>query len=160
MRYLVDGYNVTKGDPATRDLPLEDQRVALARRLAARGGSLLGRGEALVVFDGTAGSAGEERSGGVTVRYSRDESADELIVRVAREAGSPFALVTSDRDLARRVVEAAEVTVEVRGRESVYEGAESRRGRRATTNGAIDDMPPGAKSITKELADIWLSKEE
>lgn|GEM_PF-804100 len=159
MRYLVDGYNVTKGDPATRDLPIEGQRTALVARLATRGRDLLGSGDVLVVFDGRAGLGGGERQGAVSVRYSRDESADELIVRVAREAVSAFALVTSDHELAQRAADAAEVAVEVRGRESVYGGAKPRR-RRAGRPGRDEESPPDASAITKELKDLWLSKEE
>lgn len=159
MRYLVDGYNVTKGDPATRDLPLEGQRTGLVARLATRGRDLLGSGDVLVVFDGRAGFGGGERQGTVSVRYSRDESADELIVRVAREAVSAFVLVTSDRDLAQRAADAAEVAVEVRARESVYEGAGSRR-RRVGRSDQDEESPPDANAITKELKDLWLPKEE
>ena len=32
MRWYIDGYNVTKSDPATRGLSLEDQRAALEAR--------------------------------------------------------------------------------------------------------------------------------
>jgi len=40
MLFLVDGYNVTMADPATRDLGKEAMRDALAARLATRGASL------------------------------------------------------------------------------------------------------------------------
>jgi len=49
MRFLVDGYNVTLSDPATKDLTLEEQREALVARLAARRRDLLGDGEVTVV---------------------------------------------------------------------------------------------------------------
>ena len=52
MLFLVDGYNVTKGDPATCSLSLEAQRDELVARLRSRGEQLLGRGSIVVVFDG------------------------------------------------------------------------------------------------------------
>ena len=55
MHTLVDGYNVTKADPATREGTLEDQRTALVGRLRARRASLLDSGDATVVFDGQQG---------------------------------------------------------------------------------------------------------
>ena len=44
MHTLIDGYNVTKGDPATRECSLEEQRTSLMRRLRARRDTLLGAG--------------------------------------------------------------------------------------------------------------------
>ena len=54
MRYLVDGYNITRRDPATASLPLCEQREALLVRLATRGADLLGVGPIVIVFDGVA----------------------------------------------------------------------------------------------------------
>ena len=45
MRFIVDGYNVTMADDATRPLPRADQRDALVARIAVRGEDLLGPGE-------------------------------------------------------------------------------------------------------------------
>ena len=42
MLYLVDGYNVTRRDPATSELSLLGQRDALVARLRVRGRDLLG----------------------------------------------------------------------------------------------------------------------
>ncbi len=72
MRYVVDGYNVTKRDPATARLSLEGQREALVARLAARGEGLLGSGPKTVVFDGVPDAGvGTFRRGSVEVRFSR-----------------------------------------------------------------------------------------
>ena len=68
MRFLVDGYNVTKQDPATAELGLAEQREALVARLAVRGRDLLGTGEIVVVFDGVHGGSAEARRGPVEVR--------------------------------------------------------------------------------------------
>ena len=84
MLFLIDGYNVTRSDPATRMLSLEEQRDALARRLATRGASLLGAGRIVIVFDGVDGVGIAERVGPVEVRYSRGgQSADDAIVAAA-----------------------------------------------------------------------------
>ena len=49
MRYLIDGYNVTKRDPATRDLSLEEQRDTLERRLRVAARDVLGAGSYTIV---------------------------------------------------------------------------------------------------------------
>ena len=156
MRFLVDGYNVTRRDPATAALPLADQRDALVARLAVRGADLLGRGEITVVFDGRSGGGADGRRGGVHVRYSRDESADDLIARLADAAGAGLTVVTSDGGLASRVSRPGVVVTD--------SGAcfESRRARRtrgrypASTAG----LPPGANKVTEELKRLWLNDGE
>jgi hypothetical protein len=61
--------------------------------------------DAVVVFDGSAPDVGEPD---VTVLGSGPESADDLLVRLAAEAYRPVWLVTSDRELRRRVGTLAE----------------------------------------------------
>ena len=99
--YLVDGYNVTKGDPATARLSLESQRDELVARLRSRGEQLLGRGSIVVVFDGDVSMAQVGLRASAThpveVVYSRGVRADDAIVErvprgrrtgVSRELGS------------------------------------------------------------------------
>ncbi len=165
MLFLVDGYNVTKADPATRDLSLEAQREALVARLRSRGRSLLGSGGILVVFDGEAGMArsgpGRSESHPVEVVYSRGASADDAIVeRAARERGR-VCVVSSDRGLAERVRANAGAAVEVRDRGTVFDAAPGRP--RTSARGGIAreaGLPQGANRITKELKDLWLEDEE
>ncbi|HEY5540498.1 MAG TPA: NYN domain-containing protein, partial [Coriobacteriia bacterium] len=115
MLFLVDGYNVTRRDPATSELSLEDQREALVARLRVRGRDLLGVGRIVVVFDGE-GGPGLSTGGGVPVEivYAHKHSADDEVVRIAAKAKDAVVVVTSDRDLARRAGERATVHVEVR----------------------------------------------
>lgn len=158
MRYVIDGYNVTKGDPATRDMRLEVQRDALVQRLAVSASSLLGSGRVVVVFDGAEGAGNVERHGAVEVRYSRAESADEAIVRIVRESSEPVTLVTSDRDLASRARTAGAVEVRVEPRERLFAAAPPRR--RPRHGGSTAGLPKGANRITRELKDLWLTGEE
>lgn len=153
MRFLVDGYNVTKRDPSLSAMPLAGQREALATRLAVRGSDLLGGGPIVVVYDGVSGGGSDTRHGAVEVRYSRDEPADDLIERLT---GAGDTVVTSDGELATRVrgkgaaVLAAEVCFE-------RPGARRRRGRfPASTAG----LPRGANEITRELKELWLDDGE
>lgn len=154
MRYLVDGYNVTKRDPATSRLTLEQQREALIARLATRGGGLLGAGSITVVFDGVPDAGvGTFRRGPVEVRFSRFESADDMIVRFA--VGGDATVVTSDTGLAIRVGgEGARVL----GAEVCFEGRASKRGARYPA-GSVG-LPPGANKVTEELKKLWLDGEE
>lgn len=162
MRFLVDGYNVTKGDPATRGLSLEQQREALVARLDARGSALLGSGRILVVFDGVsdAGRAAVQpaRGGHVEVRFSRDEKADEVIVRLARESREAVTLVTSDRGLADRARVHGGAEVRILEREAVFESAKARPSSRRRGSATRDvGLPPGAGGITRELKALWLT---
>lgn len=164
MLFLIDGYNITRSDPATKSLELEEQRDQLVARLRARGARLLGAGRITVVFDG-AGGMGTASAGAapVEVRFSRDEEADDLIVRLAAGAREKVCLVSSDVALADRVGAVASRGAEVRGRESVFEAAGRGSGRRR--GGAVPDayslgVPPGGRDITRELEKLWLDGED
>lgn len=154
MRFLVDGYNVTKRDPATARLTLEQQREALLARLATRGPDLLGAGPITVVFDGLpdAGVA-RSRRGPIEVRFSRLESADDMIVRLAE--GGDATVVTSDTGLAIRV---GAHRARVLGADVCFEGRGARRTSRypASTAG----LPSGANKVTEELKKLWLEGDD
>ncbi|TLM82477.1 MAG: NYN domain-containing protein [Actinobacteria bacterium] len=103
MLYLVDGYNVTKGDPATAGLPLEAQRNELVSRLCASAGTLLGPGQVVVVFDALGGTGGgDERAGAVRVTYALNCKADDEIVALATRHRGAVTVVTDDGGIARR----------------------------------------------------------
>jgi hypothetical protein len=161
VRYIVDGYNVTMADAATRRLSRDEQRDALVRRLSIRGEDLLGRGPITVVFDGHHGGG---TSGGpnVSVRFATGESADDAIVRMAAGADD-LLVVTSDRELRDRVREAASGPVEFKGCSHLFEERTRRAPRRrgagrfpASTAG----LPKGANKITEELKGVWLDDDE
>ena len=156
MRFIVDGYNVTKEDPATSSLDLERQRDSLVSRLATRGGDLLGRGEITVVFDGVSGAGADYRQGPVNVRFSRVGTADDLIAQLA---GFDATVVTSDQGLAARARARGAC---VRGREAVFEesGGAKRQRRSRRRPFPDDDLPPGAHRVTEELKTLWLKGEE
>lgn len=154
MRFLVDGYNVTKRDPATASLPLDAQREALVARLAVRGRDLIGTGPIVVVFDGVLGGTGTRGRGSVQVRYSRGESADDLIVRLAAEGDAT--VVTSDGGLAWRV---SSEGARVLSAEMCFEARKPKR-RGAPPGGWSAGLPRGANAITRELKDLWLNDEE
>lgn len=154
MRFLVDGYNVTKRDPATASLPLEAQREALVARLAVRGADLLGAGPVTVVFDGIAGGVSTRGRGVVEVRFSRGESADDVIARLA--VGGDVTVVTSDTALTWRVsAEGARVLPA----DTCFEARRPKR-RKAPPPGGSSGLPRGADAITRELKDLWLDDEE
>jgi len=155
MRFLVDGYNVTKGDPATAPLDLEGQRDSLVSRLATRVDELFGCGSVVVVFDGVSGGGEDYRRGRVDVRFSRVGTADDLIAGLA---GPDTTVVTSDAGLAAR---ARDRGARVVGREIVFADGtdtqrERRHGRRRQPEGGL---PPGANRVTEELKKLWLGDE-
>lgn len=155
MRFLVDGYNVTKCDPATSGLALAEQRDALVARLAVRGADLLGRGETTVVFDGRSGGGSDSRRGPVDVRYARDESADDVIARLSDASRGDVTVVTSDAGLASRVRGPG---VKVLAAEVCFEARTTRRtGGRYPASSV--GLPPGANKVTEELKKLWLDEE-
>ncbi len=160
MRYLIDGYNVTMADDATRRLDRDSQRLALVRRMSARGRELLGVGPVTIVFDGGALRA-DEVHGNVHVRFSGDGSADDVIVDMAIAARGDVVVVTADRELRSRVREHAGRSVGVRPVSTIFEDAPPAPStRRPARRHAHGGLPKGHENITRELADMWLPKED
>ena len=156
MLFLVDGYNVTRADDATRNLLPDDQRLALMRRIAARGRGLLGPGRVVVVWD-KGHRAGDESIGGVEAVFSGDDTADDVIVRMAEAEPGPVVLVTADRELKSRVRERRGRSTEALPCSTLFESAEGAKAkRRAPQCDAHGGLPSGHDAITKELTDIWL----
>ena len=104
MRWLIDGYNVIRRDPALRDRE--------AAGLAAGRAAFLGlvarvardsRDEFTVVFDGARRGGPAPAAGRVHVIFSRPpETADDVLIRLARQHGQGTVLVTSDRTVRDR----------------------------------------------------------
>jgi predicted RNA-binding protein with PIN domain len=162
MLYLVDGYNVTRRDPATCDLSLAEQRDALVARLRVRGRDLLGRGRIVVVFDGE-GGPGLSTGGEVPVEivYAHARSADDEIVRIAAGAGQPVTIVSSDREVGGRATQRSAAKVTVREASTCFEAARGARRKRARGTISRDaGLPRGAAAITRELKDLWLSNDK
>jgi predicted RNA-binding protein with PIN domain len=107
MRWLIDGYNVIRRDPDLRGAEasgLESGRRALLTRIAAVARRL--PDQFTVVFDGAPIPAPALAGGQLEVLFSRPpDKADDVLIRLARQAGAGTAVVSSDRavaDAARR----------------------------------------------------------
>ncbi len=161
MLYVIDGYNVTKGDPATRDSSLEAQRDALVARVRARGTALLGAGRIVVVFDGAGGSGdSREMAGSIEIRYSRSGNADDVLALLAEQAAEKICLVSSDRELGERVQVHARHGWETLPREVLFDSAKPRARRRSQEYPSrAAGLPRGANRITEELKKLWLDDE-
>ncbi len=104
MRIIIDGYNYIRQTDLRRfeNISLEKGRNELIKRLSfykrAKGHQLT------VVFDGILGgshSEERERSGGISIIYSRrGETADEVIMRVIESSSEELLIVSSDREIA------------------------------------------------------------
>ena len=98
MRWLIDGYNVIRGDADLRAAEaggLEAGRAALLGRLAAVARRSSDR--FTVVFDGAPGRSAPS-PGRLEVLFSRPpEKADDVLVRLARQEKSGAVVVSSDR---------------------------------------------------------------
>lgn len=163
MLLLVDGYNVTRSDPATRDLALGEQRDALVTRLRARGSQMLGKGRIVVLFDGAEGVGGSATNAApLTVLYARTGTADDAIVNVVRGSAQKVVVYSNDRGLAERVRAHAPGEVEVRPASECYESAgtgSKRRGARPAPPRDVG-LPAGANKITEEMKKLWLTDED
>ena len=157
MRTIIDGYNVTKSDPATSQLSLENQRSLLLLRLRSHAAELGCPGTACVVFDGESGTHPTPSIGPLRVLFSQDEPADDLIVELARTSNDEITLVSSDRELCERVKVVSLEPVTIRGASELFQSAVA-KGRKRKREGVSRDagLPPGARKITKELEDLWL----
>lgn len=103
MRWLIDGYNVIRRDPDLRTA--ERESLAAGRRaLLARVAAVARRlsDDFTVVFDGAPGFGAAAVGGRIDVVFSRPpESADDVLRRLARQAGAGGAVVvSSDRAVA------------------------------------------------------------
>ncbi len=161
MQYLIDGYNVTKLDPVTRDLPLEDQRTALERRIQIRGAALLGKGAYTIIWDGV-GGVGVVKNAHDTAsshsHYTRRPTADDAIVETVRISTVRIGVVTSDHGLADRCRAVALHGVDILPAQRLFESAvdtRSAKGRKQKPIPRNVGIPSGADEINRELRDLW-----
>jgi len=164
MLYLVDGYNVTKRDPATKGLSLRDQREALEARLRVRGRDLLGAGRIVVVFDGE-GGPGLSTGGSVPVElvYAHSGSADDRIVAIAAKSTDSVTIVSADRELGERAKAQAGTRAQVRDPGTCFESAGKGGARKNKARGGFareTGIPSGGNDITRELKDLWLKEDD
>ena len=162
MDYIIDGYNyigrVLYPDSSWRD-DLEEARRTLNGLIGAS--SRPERDNVLIVYDGRFGVY--DRDAPAFVRFSRDESADDLIVRMVEKIPETkrdnAAVVTSDRELTATV---RGLGVEVKSAEefSSLLGGWSRTARTRDEHRKPDPGSPAAKEITDELSRIWGTEEE
>jgi len=108
MRWLIDGYNVIRQDAGLRSREAErlDAGRAALLRVVAQVAQRLARDDFTVVFDGARVRGEGPSPGRVRVVFSRPpETADDVLIRLARETGTGGVVVSSDRrvqDGARR----------------------------------------------------------
>jgi predicted RNA-binding protein with PIN domain len=138
--YLLDGNNLI-GLVRKVARPTDEDRQALVAELADRLRST--RARAILFFDGPAGGRGSSL-GSLSIRRSTGGSADDAIVAEVASLRAPgeAVVVTSDRELARRVREAG-------GKVCPPEDFFSRFGRGAGAGGK--ETSPAAVDV-----DAWL----
>ena len=105
LHLIIDGYNLIRSSPslsAAESSSLEEGREALIERLTAY--KRIKAWAITVVFDAGRGphlAEKRETARGVQIVYSgAGETADQVIVRMARRMGEKAVVVTSDRALA------------------------------------------------------------
>lgn len=154
MKLLIDGYNLI---PALPDLgrilrkDLEAGREALLRLLRDYRRSTAEPPSITVVFDGK-GHARDTKStpsGGIEVMFSRDETADDLLLRLLRGQKRGAVLVTSDRALGAAAGEFASAVV--RSGEFAGRLLQARQTEAAAPAGKVgEEAPPRRHRSTKK----------
>ncbi len=104
MKLLIDGYNVIPAIPELRRKlrsDLEEGREAFLKLLGEYKRASATPLDITVIFDGQRNPGGETsaRAHGINVRFSRNEIADDLILRLLENELRGATLVTSDRAL-------------------------------------------------------------
>lgn len=155
MEYYIDGYNVTKRDPATRDLPIDAQRNELEQRMRIKGAALLGKGKYTIVWDGVGGH-GVVHDAGPEVHYTRMPTADDSIVAKVRVAKARVGVVTSDNELADRCRAVAQHGVDILPCERLFASTEPIRKAKAHIPMRRNiGTPANANEINRELKKLW-----
>lgn len=103
MHLIVDGYNLIGRSGGLRGelLPLRRRLIESLSMYRRHKGHPI-----TVVFDGRGEHFSDEgvKSGGLSVVFSRDgETADEVIIRMAQSLGPACTVVSSDREVQRRI---------------------------------------------------------
>lgn len=159
MHYLVDGYNVTKRDPATKGLAIDEQRDAFERRLRATAARVLGSSSYTIIWD-AAGGEGVVRPASDKVAYTRLPTADDAIVERVRCASERIGVITSDHELAERCRAVALYGVDVFPSDYLFAGS-SLPGKTRGEGGRKKPMPrdvgipSNANEINRELKKLW-----
>lgn len=158
MHYFIDGYNVTRRDPNTKDLPLESQRSELEKRLRINKTALLGKASYTIVWD-AAGGLGITPSTGrpdLTSEYTHLPTADDAIVEKVRRATERVGVVTSDNELANRCRSAAPFGADILPAERLFAQAKPKKKQAKKTPMPRDiGIPANANEINRELKELW-----
>jgi hypothetical protein len=161
VHYYIDGYNVTKRDPATQSFPLDEQRAALERRLRLRAASLLGRAAYTIIWDGAGGVGVTGHAGNTSAphsQYTRQPTADDAIVARVRAADERIGVVTSDQGLAARCRSVVLHGVDILPAERLFEAAAPTRSAKGHKHKPLPrdvGIPEGADKINEELKKLW-----
>lgn len=99
MRWLVDGSNVLGALRWNRESRESKERLAaLCARFAREEGKRL-----ILCFDGASPAGFAKGLGGVSVRFSHPQAADDVITSMTRDSSDSWTVVTSDAGIANRV---------------------------------------------------------
>ena len=165
MLHIIDGYNVPKSDPATKALPLEDQRHALESRMRMNARALIGTTDYLIVWDG-AGGVGVAHAADSHARFTRMNTADDSLVERVRHESRRVCVVTNDRGLIDRCKNTAKHGVEIKPSRTLFndalmfqalqdDGPATRPRKQAKKSNGEPGIPSFANEINRELKELW-----
>ena len=165
LHYLLDGNNIIHQIPKLALKKFEDQRRAFVQWIEIRRpqGSLKNR--VTVIFDGRPGRDGSIQSSIVEVKFSGDDSADNVIRHFVEESAGKknIIVVTNDRDIKYSVRKEGAAVWSVEEFMAKLESSTKTREERRVTG-----SPSAGKAITKvmeheinvEFEKIWLKEKD
>jgi predicted RNA-binding protein with PIN domain len=113
MRWLIDGYNVIRRSPELHARECESLEAGRRALLDLLGEVARDRGDQFtVVFDGAGGGGSTSLAGVRIIFSSARESADRVLIRMARAQGG--AVVSDDREVLRAAARAGAVPITAR----------------------------------------------
>ena len=157
MRWYIDGYNVTKSDPATKGLSLEDQRAALEARCRIKAQAVLGTHDYRIIWDGSGGFSRNGTAGASSKEhYTRMPTADDSIVNLVAQSRTKCGVVSNDRRLIERCKGVATCGVEIKPSDVLYEArAAKAKHKQAPKMNRNVGIPANAHAINEELKKLW-----
>lgn len=165
LHFLIDGYNVIKRIDSLKVIhPLEKARVSLVKVIQAKRFMSSGDNQVTIVFDGknNLDLCLNQNKDRIKIIFSRGESADETIKRIAEGSGKPkqIIVVTDDKAIVFFVRSLGVKTMSV----SEFIGEERRQftsmGLRKRAQEARDSLKKELsyeqqEAINQELKRVW-----
>ena len=164
LQYILDGYNIIKGNEKMADCSLEQGRAMLLQVIAHNRpqGSL--RNQITVVFDGKRDVWGSSPSSVAKVFFTSGETADDYIKRMIDRSTDlkNTIVVTNDGELTCYIKKSGAKVLSVADFMSIKKKSEQHSGNKKGASSGLSDGKRITRAvegeINKEMEDFWINK--